>query len=68
MVREFYIENELGQQFSMMDVKNYCFLNSPSGLGYSYNIEYSQINNNFIQSIRKLAQGQIRRRISVQKL
>ena len=68
MVREFYIENELGQQFSMMDVENYCFLNLPNGLGYSYNTEYSQIENNFIQNIRKLAQGQIRRRISVQKL
>ena len=59
MVREFYIENEKGQQFSMMDIENSCFLNSPSGLGYSYNIEYSQIGDNFIQNIRKITQGQI---------
>lgn len=30
VVREFYIENELGQQFSMMDVENGCFLNAPT--------------------------------------
>ena len=60
MVREFYIENELGQRFSLMDIENSCFLDSPTGLGYSYSTEYSQIENNFIQNIRKLAQGQIR--------
>ena len=59
MVREFYIENELGQRFSLMDVENDCFLNSPNGLGYSYNIEYSQIGNNFIQNIKKISQGRI---------
>lgn len=59
MVREFYIENETGQRFSMMDIEKGCFLSSPTGLGYSYNIEYSQIGENFIQNIRKLAQGQI---------
>lgn len=59
MVREFYIENETGQRFSMMNIEEGCFLSSPSGLGYSYNIEYSQIGDNFIQNIRKLAQGKI---------
>lgn len=59
MVREFYIENDKGQRFSLMNVESFCFLNSPSGLGYSYNSEYVQIENNFIQSTNKLAQGQI---------
>lgn len=59
MVREFYIENETGQRFSMMDIENGCFLHSPTGLGYSYDIEYAQIGNDFIQNIRKLTQGQI---------
>lgn len=59
MVREFYIENDKGQRFSMMDIENSCFLNSPSGLGYSYNTEYAQIGDNFIQNIRKITQGQI---------
>lgn len=58
MVREFYIENETGQRFSMMDVEKGCFLSSPTGLGYSYDIQYAQIENNFIQNIRKLIQGQ----------
>ena len=59
MVREFYIENDKGQRFSMMDIENSCFLNSPSGLGYSYNTEYAQIGDNFIQNIRKITQGSI---------
>ena len=59
MVREFYIENENGQRFSMMNIEEDCFLSSPSGLGYGYNIEYSQIGNDFIQNIKKITQGQI---------
>ena len=39
MVREFYIENETGQRFSMMNVEKGCFLSSPSGLGDSYDIQ-----------------------------
>jgi hypothetical protein len=30
MVREFYIENETGQRFSMMDIEKGCFLSSPT--------------------------------------
>lgn len=59
VVREFYIENETGQRFSMMNVEEGCFLNAPEGLGYGYGIEYSQIGNDFIQNIRQLEQGQI---------
>ena len=59
MIREFYIENETGQRFSMMNIEKGCFLSSPNGLGYSYDIEYAQIGDNFIQNIRKLTQGQI---------
>lgn len=59
VVREFYIENETGQRFSMMNIEEGCFLNAPTGLGYSYDTQYSQIGNDFIQNIRKLTQGQI---------
>lgn len=59
MVREFYIENETGQRFSMMNIEEGCFLSSPTGLGYSYDTQYSQIGNDFLQNIRKLTQGQI---------
>lgn len=59
MVREFYIENDTGQRFSMMNIEEGCFLNSPTGLGYGYDIEYSQIGDEFIQNIRKITQGQV---------
>lgn len=59
MVREFYIENEVGQRYSMMNIEKRCLLSSPSGLGYGYNIEYSQIGDEFIQNIKKIEQGKI---------
>lgn len=59
MVREFYIENETGQRFSMMDIERGCFLSSPEGLGYGYETEYAQIGDNFIPNIRKITQGKI---------
>ena len=58
MVREFYIENETGQRFSMMDIEKGCFLSSPTGLGISYDIQYEQIGNNFIPNSKKNTQGQ----------
>lgn len=59
MVREFNLLNEKGQTFSLMDIKNYCFLTEPSGLGYNYLSEYEQIENSFISNVRKIEQGQI---------
>ena len=32
MTREFSLENENGQQYSMMSLENGCFLNSPRRL------------------------------------
>ena len=59
MVREFKLVNEKGQEYSLMDIKNYCLLTDPSGLGYSYSTEYEQLGNTFITNLRKLEQGQI---------
>lgn len=59
MVRKFYLENEKGQKYDLMDRNNYCFLSSPTGLGYSYNTSYEQVGNNFITNIRQLQQGVI---------
>lgn len=59
MVREFYIENGLGQRFSMMDIEKCCFLSSPTGLGYSNDIQFIQIENDFIEDFKRIAQGQI---------
>lgn len=59
MVREFKLVNEKGQEFSLMDIKNYCLLTEPSGLGYSYNREYEQLGNTFIETFGKIEQKQI---------
>ena len=58
-VREFKLINEKGQEFSMMDLENYCLLTDPEGLGYSYTTTYEQVGNTFIENLRKLEQGQI---------
>lgn len=59
MVREFKLINEKGQEFSLMDIYNYCLLTEPNGLGYSYATEYQQLGNTFVENLRKMEQGQI---------
>ena len=59
MVREFKLINEKGQEFSLMDIENYCFLSDPSGLGYEYETEYQQLGDTFISNLRNIQQGQI---------
>jgi len=59
MVREFKLINDKGQEYSLMDIKNYCLLTEPSGLGYSYETEYEQLGNTFITNLRRMEQGQI---------
>ena len=48
-----------GKKYSLMDIYNYCLLTEPTGLGYSYNIEYEQLGNTFITNLRKIEKGQI---------
>lgn len=59
MVREFRLLNEKGQEYSLMDIINYALLTDPEGLGYSYSTEYEQLENTFIEKVRKIEQGQI---------
>lgn len=59
MVREFKLLDEKGQEYSLMDIYNYCLLTEPNGLGYSYSTEYEQLGNTFVNNIRRLEQGQI---------
>lgn len=59
MVREFYLENEIGQRFSLMDIKNGCLLTNPEGLGFSRNLTYEQVADDFVENINKLNQAQI---------
>lgn len=58
MVREFNLINEKGQKFSLMDIKKHCLLTEITGLGFSYNTEYSKIGNTYTSNIRELDQGQ----------
>ena len=59
MVRQFNLINEKGQTYSLMDIQEYCLLTSPTGLGFSYSIQYEQLGNTFVQTLRKLEQGKI---------
>lgn len=59
MVREFKLVNEKGQEYSLMDIENYCLLTDPSGLGFSYYTEYEQLGNTFISNLRRIEQGQL---------
>ena len=55
-VRKFLLENEKGQQFRMDNLDEGCFLTSPSGLGYSYNVNFVQLGYDFIENNRKINQ------------
>ena len=59
MVREFKLINEKGQDYSLMDIENYCLMTEPSGLGYGYTTEYEQLGNTFISNLRRIEQGTI---------
>lgn len=56
-VRKFSLINEKGEEFSLMDVHNYCLLTDPAGLGYGYETDYEKVGNVFIENIRTLEQG-----------
>lgn len=55
-VRRFLLENEKGQSFRMDSLNEGCFLTSPSGFGYSYNINFIQLGYDFIENNRKINQ------------
>ena len=59
MVRKFSLINDKGQEYSLMDIKNYCLLTEPNGLGYSYDTEYEQLGNTFVTALRTISQGSI---------
>lgn len=58
-VAGFFLLNEKGQTYSLMNEINYCLLIQVSGLGYSYSTEYVQSGNTFISTLRKVEQGLI---------
>lgn len=67
MVRKFKLVNEKGQEYSLMNINDYCLLTEPNGLGYSYSTEYEQLGNTFIANLRKLEQGQINGTVNFSK-
>ena len=50
------MENEIGQQFRLDNLNEGCFLTSPTDLGYSYNINFTQLGLDFIENNRKIEQ------------
>mgnify|MGYP003299981151 CR=1 FL=1 len=67
MVRQFNLINEKGQTYSLMDIENYCLLTSPTGLGFSYSIDYEQLGNTFVTSLKKIEQGKINAQVNFLK-
>ena len=55
-IRRFLLENEKGQQFRLDNLNEGCFLTSPSDLGYSYNINFTQVGFDFIENNKKIEQ------------
>lgn len=66
-VREFKLINEKGQEYSLMDIENYCLLTEPSGLGYSYATDYEQLGTTFITNLRRIEQGQVQGQVNFLK-
>lgn len=58
-VRKFGLINEKGEEYSLMDIQNYCLLTEPEGLGYDYSIEYERVGNVFVENTRNLNQNTI---------
>lgn len=58
-VRKFGLINEKGEEYSLMDIQNYCLLTEPEGLGYDYSIEYERVGNMFVENTRNLNQNTI---------
>ena len=58
-VREFKLVNGKGQEYSLMDIKNFALLTKPTGLGMEYKKEYAQVGNTFIETFSKIAQKKI---------
>lgn len=58
-VRGFKLINEKGQEYSLMDIENYCLMTEPQGLGVSYLSEYERLGNTFVEIFRKIQQEPI---------
>lgn len=58
-IRNFYFENEIGQRIDCQKIDGNLFFYNVSGLGYEEEIEYEQVDDNFIVNKKKMKQNQI---------
>lgn len=58
-IRNFYFENEIGQRIDCQKINGNLFFYNVSGLGYEEEIEYEQVDDNFIVNKRRMKQNQI---------
>lgn len=56
-IRNFYFENEKGQQIDCQDIEGNLFLYNVTGLGFSKNIDYVRVGTTFIKNKEELEQG-----------
>lgn len=63
-VAGFFLLNEKGQMYSLMDEVNYCLLKQVNGLGYSYSTDYVKSGNTFIAILKTIEQGLIDAQVS----
>lgn len=58
-IRNFYFENEKGQQIDCQKIDGNLFFYNVAGLGHDENIEYERVGNTFIQNKKEIKQNQI---------
>ena len=56
-IRNFYFENEKGQQIDCQKINGGLFLYNVTGLGYEKDIQYEQLGNTFISNKEKINQN-----------
>lgn len=55
-LRRFFLENEYGQKYDMNDAKKSCLLTEPSELGVSFEGNFQQLGNTFIETEKRIGQ------------
>ena len=58
MIRQFYLENDIGVRWDLNNPESGLLIN-PSGLGYSMKTSYTEIGHSFIQNFLKEKQQDI---------
>lgn len=59
MLRKIFLENKKGQRYNLNDLKNSCFFENISGLGYSYLKEYKKVGTTYVNNTNSIEQSKI---------